>query len=316
MRQPAHPAALAALLAAGLSAATAHAASARCDVRVVPPGHPVWDQAARDASTQLAEHPAVGDCATVVVEVRESGARLVFTTRDGRRAVRKLAGPDELGPTLEALRVTGHVEAPHSPESPAVAPAAPAAPLVAGDRTPEPHKPAASPPEEHSAVHFGASVGARLGTHALVSPVFDAFGSLSLEHWEIGVLGQWESGYHELGDEVAAGKRASGLAAGIAVGRREPLGSALSLLGGASLGMAALDEETAEHNPTQGVAEGRVGAYVGAVVPRRGFTHLRARLVGEIVPNHVGRTPENTAGEPLMPWWATTFTVGLELGRP
>ena len=80
--------------------------------------------------------------------------------------------------------------------------------------------------------------------------------------------------------------------------------------------MAALDEEVVEHNPTQSRAEGRLGAYVGAVVPRRGEAHFRAELAGEIVPNHIGQTPESATGQPLMPWWATTLTVGVELGRP
>lgn len=298
----------------------AHAGQAQCQVRVKPPGHPAWEQAARDASARLAQHAAPGDCATAVVDVHDGGARLVFTTRDGRSAVRQLARPEELGPTLEALRVTGSVAPAPAPPSPAPAPERTpvlrAAEPAARDRMPAPQQSGRPSRGEPAAVHFGASAGARLGTHALVSPVLDAFGSLSVEHWDIGVFGQWETGYHEMGDEADPGRRASGLAAGVTVGRRGRLGSAVVLLGGASLGMAALDEETAEHNPAQGVAEGRVGAYVGAVVPQGGQAHLRARLSGEIVPNHVGRTPENTAGEPLMPWWATTLTVGVELGTP
>ncbi len=303
--------ALGILLAAGLSTASAHAAGAGCTVRVEPPGHPAWEQAARDATVRIAEHPKRGDCASAVVEVSERGARLVFTTRDGRRAQRQLARPAELAPALEALRVTGGI-------APAPAKAADAAPpaAVGGDRKPlPPHTP---PPATtgHSAVHFGASAGARIGAHALVTPVVDAFGSVSLERWELGVFGQWEASYHEIADEADARQRSSGVAAGIAVGRREPVGGSLSLLGGARLGVAALDEEVVEHNPAQSRAEGRLGAYVGAVVPRRGSTHFRAELVGEIVPNHIGQTPESTTGQPLMPWWATTLTVGVEIGHP
>ncbi len=277
----------------------------------MPSGNPAWEQAARDLEKNLAQHPTPGDCGSVVVEVQGAGARLVFTTSDGRRAVRQMARPEELAPTLEALRVTGSIAAPAAPATGPV----PASAAIR-DRSPVPQQPGHPAPAEHSAVHFGASAGARIGTHALVTPVLDAFGAVSLDRWELGVFGQWETGYHEVTDEANTSQRSSGLAAGISVGRREPVGGSLSLLGGARLGLAALDEEVVEHNPAQGRAEGRFGAYVGAVVPRRGETHFRAELVGEVVPNHIGQTPESDTGQALMPWWATTLTIGVELGRP
>lgn len=295
----------------GLAATTANAAGTPCHVSVMPSGNPAWEQAARDVEAKLAARSRPGDCGSAVVEVQGGGARLVFTTSDGRRAVRQLARPAELAPTLEALLVTGSIA---TPEEPGAHPAPLPTPIR--DRAPARPAPSHVAPAQHAAVHFGASAGARVGTHSLVTPVLDAFGSLSLERWELGVFGQWEMGYHELVNEADPRQRSSGLAAGISVGRREPLGGSVSLLGGAQLGLAALDEEVVEHNPTQSRAEGRLGAYVGAVVPRRGETHFRAELVGEIVPNHIGQTPESSTGQPLMPWWATTLTVGVELGRP
>lgn len=287
---------------AALAPITARAAR-RCTVRLTR-GDPAWRAAADRLQARLSAPGADGDCEAVDIRVRENGARLVFTTRDGRRAVRQLAAPSELEPTVEMLSVTGPPPPPkprQTPEPDRAAPVRPAAP---------------SARQERLRVLYGAGVGARGGANTLLSPVLRAFGSMGLGHWEIGVLGQWEMRYTQVVDQPAGVQPAWGLAGGVTATRRQPLGSVVSLIAGADLVLAALDEESSEHSDTEGRAEARVGAFVGAVLPRSAAVRWRATLGADFSPTHFGKSPTTIDGAPLLPWWALTLTAGVEFGGP
>jgi hypothetical protein len=289
------------VFAAALAPAAARAATT-CAVRVTPGGTPGWQAAADRLQAALSGPGARGDCETVEVKVRDGGAELVFTTRDGRRAVRELAAPSELGPTVQMLSVTG--PAPPSPAPVAVerdvSVATPRVIVV---------------PNERARVLYGGGVGVRAGADTLVSPLLRAFGSMALGRWELGVLAQWEIRYNQIANPHPGAQPAWALAGSVRAARRQPLSRAMSLLAGADLTIAALDEESSEHSENEGRAEARVGAFVGAVLPRDTPTRWRAIVGADFAPSHFGKSSTNTDGVPLLPWWALTLTVGVELGR-
>src|SRR5450631_4789790 len=86
------------IAASGLGA-LAWAATARaqvaCPVRVVSPGEPRWEAAAKDAEQRTSgAEAAPRDCQSIEVTVLADGtARLEFTTTEGRRADRQLQNP-------------------------------------------------------------------------------------------------------------------------------------------------------------------------------------------------------------------------------
>ena len=66
-----------------------------------------WKAAVVEAESRVRALPAEAhDCKSVEVHVAIDGAVVVFTTRDGRQAVRQVATPAELAATVEALLVT------------------------------------------------------------------------------------------------------------------------------------------------------------------------------------------------------------------
>ena len=86
----------------GVASGARPAAAAEC--RIALGGAPVegWTLAVRELE-RSGSVPA--DCAVVAIEASGERARLVFQTRDGRRAERRLDHPDELVPALRALGV-------------------------------------------------------------------------------------------------------------------------------------------------------------------------------------------------------------------
>lgn len=312
LRPNAHRIAGGALFAA-LVMASGAAAAAPCEVRVTGDMEEHWQRAVHDLRAQLAQQPA-GDCASIVLTVVDGGGHLVYTTRDGRTAERKLAGSAELLPTVEALLVTGSTATPESTQ-----PAAPpplhttqpprAAPVVVVPSTPA--RPVVPTPI------VGIGVGARAGDHKLATPLMELSATLSLTDWELAVLGHWESGYHVL-DDHPEGRRSSGLSAGVAIGRRDALGSGISLVWGADVMLASLDDESSERvqlgQGHVGHAEARLGGYVGAVVPRDTSPRFRATLGADVLPTQLGQPEKDPAGQPLTPWLAATLVLGMEIG--
>ena len=86
----------------GVASEARPAGTAKC--RIALGGAPVegWTLAVRELE-RSGSVPT--DCALVAIEASGERARLVFQTRDGRRAERALEHPDELVPALRALSV-------------------------------------------------------------------------------------------------------------------------------------------------------------------------------------------------------------------
>src|SRR5688572_16740799 len=84
--------------------------AAPCPVELRGAPSEPWLRASRAIIEALTTDPS--DCARIAIELERStdAARLIFVTRGGRRAERRLAHPDELMPTVMALGVRGASE--------------------------------------------------------------------------------------------------------------------------------------------------------------------------------------------------------------
>jgi hypothetical protein len=159
----------------------------------------------------------------------------------------------------------------------------------------------------------GAQLGFRGGVDDLVTPTIEALVAVDFGRWELGVLGRYEVRYAHFSASAPPQPKSSGVGVGILTGIRRPLGGTLTLVGGGSLSLAALDEEAAVDG---GRAELRMGVYAGAVLPRRSHVRLRCNLGLEAVPHAFGSSTRNAAGTPIFPWLAFTLGLGVELGAP
>jgi len=236
----------------------------------------------------------------------------MLITPDGRRAVRQLAEPFELAPTVEAMLI-GFDSAPTAPSQGVVLDEESTGTSLMDRPAGAPSLP---PPKPAANVLLGGSFGTRVGGQ-LATPVVAAFGALHSGFWELGVTGQWEASYGSIGAEAARAWSAAGFAAGVAVGRRQPLSSVLDLRLGISLAGAVLHQETHHQRPEQWLtrADARLGAYAGAVLPRRGLVRFRTELGVDFVPN-TGQTQAATPDIPSLPSWAASLSIGAETNGP
>lgn len=247
------------------------------------------------------------DCAHIEIELERStdAARLIFVTRDGRRAERRLAHPDELMPTVVALGVQGVDEL--SMTAPEDGPAVSAhAPDAVSQLDSPPSGPAAAPGEARAL--FALLGGTRAGTGRLVSPVIGGAAAIAVERWELGINLALELQYFNL-DLSEPDVRTSAATVGVTVGRREPIAD-LELLFGARSMVAALNDESRKDSGERGHAELRLGAYLGGVWPRQGSTRLRADLSLDVVPHE----SLGAIGRRVTPWLAVSALMGVEFG--
>jgi hypothetical protein len=290
-----------------------------------------WQEAARSlAASGLTDQ----DCASIRLDVIDGGgARLTFITLDGRRAERRLASPDELHPTVEALCVTGpDAEQPvlqsqplpqsHPERIKDTSPAASRTKSASAGST------APAPSADDFGAIFALRSGARGGADALLSPVLTGSAALMLQRWELGVMAAWEILYFDLQNQTPSDRESGAMVLGVAVGRREPL-AGVAVLAGGRLSIAMLTqyscdsavsapaeesaavEETCDRGPT----EWRVGAYLGVALPREGGLRFRADLEGDLV----GMDGPATTASPaerhaITPAWAVTCLLGVEVG--
>lgn len=300
------PAYLALALATRAASAAPH-----CPIRTQPAAlQPAWVEAADRARSGLAAKG--GDCKDVLLEVEGSGARLTFTTLDGREATRWLEDPSSLEPALAALQVTLSIQEQetHDPRS---APASPPVdtPRRAKDRGEQ------SPPT-HLLVH--GQVGARLaGSDLMLAPALGAGVALTASDFELGVGAQWEPAYQSLGDVESPSTRLSSLGANIAAGRRNPIGGGRAIVTGVRVSAAVLHQEwwlpgtseaKTEHEGER--AQVRLGAYAGPIIPMSRAIRLRTLLEADIDPMHVGATRHGENSAPPLPWWGVSLSLGVE----
>lgn len=280
-------------------------AASRCDVVVEGDVADAWQRAAERLRTDLAS--VGGDCERIVVAVQGDSAAVTYEARDGRQAVRTVSTPDDLVSTVDALRVTG----PLGPA--AVQPSTPPAttPAVVARAS----APAAAPVSDRNSMRFALDAGVRGGDERLFSPTLDGFAGVALEPWEIGIRGSWEMGYRQIGDELHRGALGTGIAAGVMAGRRQKLGPTEGFAG-ITVMLASIDQEARERagvGENAAHSEARAGAYLGAALPARARLRARACLGAEFVPLRWGNTVRDYRGAPVLPWWAVSLMVGVEM---
>jgi hypothetical protein len=303
-----------------------------CPIQVAPTtADAAWSTAASEAASHLAAARAADtDCQSIRLEVRGSGAVLSVVTSNGRRAVRPVAAPAELGPLLEALVTTVAIDgaaapAPASSETARVSPAADAGSSAA--------RPGAS---RGSWWFVGLSGGGRLG-------LADWVGASPTAQLSVGALfGAWESGIAGSSD-FAYGRFAGAQPGGFTlrtydveafVGYRPRVGPVL-LAVGINGGAAFVDESvfgpsytdqgtggptsmdtvvpagTRHYRPVQA----ELGAYLGVVVPIGRILRIRSQIGVRGVAARSATAP-SVASFPSLPNWDGALSVGVEGGAP
>jgi hypothetical protein len=289
----------------GVASEARPAAAAEC--RIALGGAPVegWTLAVRELE-RSGSVPA--DCAVVAIEASGERARLVFQTRDGRRAERGLDHPDELVPALRALGVgaaadgASSLPAPDTPSEPAAAAPAPLGVDAAASSSPEP------PPGREARAVFALVGGIRGGVGKLVSPALGGSAAIELDRWELGVNVVLELQYFDLGGGEPPSAAAS---VGVTVGRREPVAD-FDVLFGARTMIAAFNDESEVDGGERGRAEVRLGTYLGGAWPRTGRLRWRADVAADVVPHRV----LGSAGTRIAPWLGVSVLVGAEFNGP
>ncbi len=289
----------------GLASEARPAAAAQCSIALG--GAPVegWKLAVRELE-RSGSVPA--DCAAVAIEASGERARLVFQTRDGRRAERGLDHPDELVPALRALGVGATADGAASlpaqdiPSAPAAAAPVPVGGDLAASSSPEP------PPGQEARAAFALLGGIRGGAGNLLSPALAGSAAIGLERWELGVNLVLELQYFDLGGGEPPSAAAS---VGVALGRREPVGDFDVMFGGRAM-IAALNDESEVDGGERGRAEVRLGAYLGGAWPRTGSLRWRADVAADVVPHRA----LGSAGTRIAPWLGASLLVGAEFNGP
>ncbi len=307
--------------AASLDARVCLAASCPVELRG-PPSEP-WLRAGQAIEALTTEF---SDCARIEIDLEPNteGARLTFVTRDGRRAERHLAHPDQLVPSVMALGIEGATEL-TSPVPETVPLAAPLAPVRAADSVPpvdarsSPQAPPApssrlspSSPSQASAAPddaraiFAVLAGARGGTGQLVSPVLEGAAAIAPGRWELALNLALELQYFDLQLPEPDGP-SSAASLGVTAGRREPF-TDVELLYGVRGMVAALNDESEKDSGVRGGAELRVGVYLGGAWPRQWSSRFRGDIVLDVVPHD----SLGDIGKPVTPWLALSALIGLE----
>ncbi len=307
--------------ALGLSLEGRAADAETCVLRLEPAGaSPEWRKAADDARARLGKSDGA-DCREIVVHVALDGAVVEFATSDGRRAVRHVGQPSELGATIDALLVTlpgatdSSTEARSPPEEPPKT-IAPVFKLAAPNPPDRPPSTSASSEDDRASHLRGAlTLGARMGWPGRrSSPVLQAAAALGVHRWELGIFAQWEPEYGVPSGTLPAGIHMSAVAAGVSVARREPLGRWLALVAGVQLGGAIVEEEGDEQPDGLGgtQAEVRAGLTLGLVTTPKSALRFRTTLAFELVPSRLGRSPGLDPALPMPPVYGLTLLLGVE----
>jgi hypothetical protein len=318
-----------------------------CEVVLQPDeADPRWQEAIRELRTRLRQ-AAAGDVDCGGIMVRSDGPErlVVFTTRDGRRAERRVTAAGSLLAVVEALQTTLPEPAAQSVDSPAPDSAKPAA-------ADQPVRAAAHPPVAAEAAKARFLIegigGVRVPGPALCSRLPSArtciFSAVSLGagvginvgHWELGVLGQFEPTPAMLTGAFESGVSMSTYALGLRAGRRDPLGP-VDVVAGATASIAAtfmsanangdnmmtggtsagMTGTGSTGQPTT-VAQPRVGVFVGVIVPRRSRLRLRPELAFDFNPTRIGMDDfdRNDPTLPKLSWWSTSASLGVEWEAP
>lgn len=312
------PAPLSAALAFGAAFALAPSARAAdegsCSVRLVgEDDRRGWRAAIAEEEARLAALPVdAHDCRLIEVHVTIDGAVVVFTTRDGRQAVRRIAGVAELGSTIDALLVT-------SPPAP-ITTSPPATKGTTSARPPTAAPPAVSPPagaeRGRTRVVAIVDVGARVGSPGrFLSPSLALGAHVLVDRWELGVEAALEP-FYGTALRTPPGFQMLATVLGVGAGRREPIGGGFELVALGRASVALVHEEIEGPLETQEIqgtrSELRLGASASLVYARESRFRLRATLAGDFAPSKLSASREIDPKLPKLPTWGATLSIGVE----
>jgi hypothetical protein len=135
-----------------------------------------WHSAAVALRRLLRDGGGTGiDCRAVAIWLEADGATVVFTTQDGRQAMRRLQSPEELAPVVEALRVTLQP-----------VPTPPLPPQSSGAAPPLAEAPVAARAQPTPVFLLQSAVGARLsGPGSFVSAVLTIRAGVDVRGWPL-----------------------------------------------------------------------------------------------------------------------------------
>lgn len=294
-----------------------HADAAECKVRLSPADAPGgWAEAVHALAEELRAAPR--DCAALDVQHDPHGAAVALETRDGRRALRRVERPAELGPLVRALLVTVPDAAEEPPAIPAEAPPPPPPEPTSGGPAPASDATPAAPPRSGVHPFTSLSGGVRFPSSDAGGPLAQLAGGVTLDGWELGAFGRWEVEHRQSETPETDHTANDAIGGGALVGRRLALGPGVLALGG-TLAVYAVEQELSRHHrdasaPTahESFADPRAGAYAAFLVPTRAPVRTRIQLGGELAAlEHV---PANALLTPA-PRWSLGLTIGLELGE-
>jgi hypothetical protein len=277
---------------------------------------PTWQGAVDELRAQIARLPA-DECAPVVLVVSAdaSGARVVATAADGRRAERRVAQPESLVAT--GLGLVMGVAAPPAPQPVAGPNLPPGAPGVA----PAAVAPAQAPAlleTRRLALWLGLEAGGRT-TQPTSIAMLDVrfFAQLRLDHWlfELALGGAPAALVGSQGIDDDAYREAS---AALAIGRQIPAGPAtVDLSAEASIVSMRMEYDYPDGRETAGSdVELGFGAGARLVLPLATAWALALSLDARILPGNVVSASilEEPAGEqaapPPFPAWSAALRVG------
>jgi hypothetical protein len=283
-----------------------------CMVRLMPPdAASEWRRAASELRHRLRQWPAPDrDCRELLVEVKDDGALLTITTKDGRQARRLVPTPGALVPAASALAV--------SVETPPPEPSSEARAVGAGAKE-----------LERSADRLAllsVAGGLRVGAPGVFwAPVLRGAAALQLDRWELGTFVDWAPEHWLAANDVPPRFTMWSMSTGLAAGRREPLG-AVDLLAGLMFGATFVhqkstteetDDDTVEIDEEEGDgADLLLGGYLGIATPRHKSARFRAQIEFVLPPSRPGQTRELDSDLPPLPGWSLTALVGAEFGAP
>lgn len=323
---------------AAAPAAYAHppAATSACAVAIEPANAPpAWVDAVRGLRLWLSG-PAAGavDCGGIEVHAEGPYASIVFTTADGRLALRPVPAPDQLLAVVEALTFTV------SPPPVGTAASEPTASQARGADSVDPGQDTPRDSARTGGQSTHAFIDGWSGTRVLQpTPCSSkavttcAFAALSLGvgvgvnvgRWELGVAGQYEPAHATLSGAPPADFTMSAYAVGLWAGRRVPVGK-MDAITGVTAAIALTEESnedsTGQQQGTQqqgsfSQAEPRAGVFAGLVVPRRASLRVRPQIAFDVVPSHLGSTwNQPNSPLPALPWWSASASVGIEWEAP
>jgi hypothetical protein len=277
----------------------------RC-VASITGGDAAWQKAVADLDKTL----GTGDCRKIDVHVGAKGAVVIYVALDGRIAIRNIAAPDELGPTVDALRVS----LPEEPQTPPE-PAAKLAPVAKTEKVAPPSERSVPPaPAQWSPrLLFALYGGVRTGwPGSFVSPLLGVSGNLGFGDWSLGIYGEWETSYASRSEPLPEGFQLFAVAGGFTFGRRMFDRAVTVEL---RIGGAVVSEEGSEAAEVLGDdrAEARVGLHVRTSFPADSPVRARVGFGVEVSPTVLSRSKRSIdASLPTPPAWGLVLSLGFE----